>query len=117
MVALAVGQAEQTFLQDGVLTVPKGHCEAEPLVVIGEARQPILAPPVGAGAGLVVAEVVPGIAAFAVVLADGSPLALAQVRPPLFPGGFLRARVVEADLFGGHETNYFRQAGTPSMYL
>jgi len=50
-----------------------------------------------AGAGLVMAEVVPGIAVFAVVFADGAPLALTKVRSPLSPGslvcpGFLESQ-------------------------
>jgi hypothetical protein len=40
---------------------------------------------VGAGACLVVREVVPSIAVRAVVLSNGAPLALTQIRTPLFP--------------------------------
>ena len=89
VIAFAVGQAEQAFLEDRVLAVPQGQREAEPLLVVGDAGQAVLAPAVGAGAGLVVGEVVPGVAALAVVLADGAPLAFAEVRAPLFPGGLL----------------------------
>ena len=108
VIALAVGQAEEAFLEDGVLAVPQGQGEAEPLLVVGDAGQAVLAPAIGAGAGLVVAEVIPGVAAFAVVLADGSPLAFAEVRPPLLPGGLLFACFVKSDLFGGHEAPCFR---------
>ena len=108
VIALAVGQAEQAFLEDRVLAVPQGEREAEPLLVVGDAGQAVLAPAIGAGAGLVVAEVVPGVAAFAVVLADGSPLAFAEVRPPFLPGGFLGTRFVESNLFCGHESPCFR---------
>src|SRR5262249_51624981 len=83
VVALAVGQSEQAFLEDGVLAVPQSQGEAESLLIIGNARQTVLPPAVGAGARLVVAEVVPGVAAFAVVLADGAPLPLAEVGTPL----------------------------------
>ena len=48
VVAFAVGQAEQPLLQDGVLAVPQGQREAEPLPVVGEACQAVLAPAVGA---------------------------------------------------------------------
>jgi len=92
VVALTVGQAEEPFLQDGILAVPQRQGEAETLVVVGDAGQAVLAPAVGAGAGLVVIEVVPGVAALAVVLADSAPLAFAQVGAPLLPGGlFSRA--------------------------
>ena len=89
VVALAVGQAEQPLLEDRVLAVPQRQREAEPLLVVGDAGQAVLAPAVGARAGLIVAEVVPGVAALAVVLADGPPLPFAQVRPPLLPRGRL----------------------------
>src|SRR5262245_38727101 len=95
VVAFAVGQSEQAFLEDGVLAVPKGQSEAEALPVVGDAGEPVLTPTVGAGTGLVVAEVVPGIAAVAVVFADGPPLPFAEVGPPLLPGDFLLARLVK----------------------
>src|SRR4029078_940779 len=102
VVPLGVGQAEQPLLEDRVVPVPQGHGEAEPLLVVGDAGQAVLAPPVGPRPGLVVAEVVPGVAALAVVLADGPPLPLAQVRPPLPPGDLLLAGLIEADVFGAH---------------
>ena len=106
VVALAVRQAEGPLLQDGVLPVPQGEREAEALPVVGDAREAVLSPAVGARAGLVVGEVVPGVAALAVVLADGAPLALAQVGAPLPPGDPLLASVVEPLLL--HDTYRFR---------
>jgi hypothetical protein len=47
VVGLTVGESEQALLQDGVALVPQGQGEAEPLLVIREAREPVLAPPVG----------------------------------------------------------------------
>ena len=102
VIALAVGQAEQALLQDRVLAVPEGQREAEPLLVVGDAGQPVFAPAIGARAGLIVGEVIPGVAALAVVLAHRSPLSLAQVRPPFFPGNLLFPSLVESDLFRGH---------------
>ena len=101
VIALAVGQAEQALLEDRVLAVPQGEREAEPLLVVGDAGEAVLAPAVGARAGLVVGEVVPGVAAFAVVLADGPPLAFAEVGPPLLPGGLLLPGLFEPDVFRG----------------
>src|SRR5262249_33326454 len=53
----------------------------------------------------IVGEVVPGITVVAVVLAHGSPLTLAQVGPPTFPGGvpstfFVEARVLSRGWMG-----------------
>ena len=38
VIALAVGQAEQAFLEDRVLSIPQGQGEAQPLLVVGNAR-------------------------------------------------------------------------------
>ena len=88
VVPLAVGEPEEPLLEDGILAVPQGQREAEALLVIGDAGDAVLAPAVGAGAGMIVGEEIPGIAVFAVVLAHRSPLPLAEVGPPLLPGSF-----------------------------
>ena len=85
VIAFAVGQAEQALLENRILAVPQGQREAEPLLVVGDAGQAVFAPAIGARAGLVVAEIIPGVAAFAVVLANRSPLPFAEVGAPLFP--------------------------------
>ena len=94
MIALAVGQAEQPLLEDRILAVPQRQREAEPLPIVGDAGNAVLAPAVGARARLVVREVEPGIAVLAVILANGSPLPLTQVRTP-HPPGHARARLAE----------------------
>jgi hypothetical protein len=99
VIALAVGQAEQPLLEDRVLAVPQGNRKAQPLVVVAETGKPILAPVIGARAGLVVGKVAPCIAVLAVVLADGAPLALAEVRPPLLSRHPLLARFVQTQFF------------------
>src|SRR5262249_51557312 len=67
VVALAVGESEQPLLQDRVFPVPEGQRETEPLVVVGNPRQAVFPPAVGARPGLVVREIIPGVAPFAVV--------------------------------------------------
>jgi len=69
VVSLGVGQAEETLLEDRVTAVPQGHGEAEPLLVVGEPGDSILAEAVGEGAGLIVRAAVPGVAVRALVLA------------------------------------------------
>ena len=86
VISLAVRQSEQPLLEDGVLAVPHRQGEAKLLLVVADARQPVLAPVIGARTRLVMGEVVPGIAAVAVVLAHRSPLALAEIRAPFPPG-------------------------------
>src|SRR5262249_24097598 len=105
VIALTVGQAEQALLEDGVLAIPEGQGETEPLLVVGNAGQSVLAPAVGAGARLVMGEIVPGVAALAVVLADGPPLSLAEVWSPPLPGDVLGADLVQTGVLGGHRGN------------
>ena len=85
VIALAVGETEETFLQDRVALVPQRQREAQALLVVGDAAQPVFAPTIGARSRLVVTEVVPGVAVGAVVLAHRAPLPLAQVRAPALP--------------------------------
>ena len=85
VVALGVRQPEHPLLEDRVGAVPQREREAQPLLVVGHAGDPVLAPAVGARARVVVREVAPRVAAAAVVLADRPPLALAQVWAPGLP--------------------------------
>src|SRR6516164_996423 len=82
MVALAIGQAEQSFLQDRIFAVPKCQSETELLPVVGNSGEAVFTPIVSSGTSLVVAEVIPGIAVLAVIFAHRAPLALAQIRSP-----------------------------------
>src|SRR3989441_5897591 len=86
VIGFAVGEAEQTLLENRILAVPQGQREAQLLLVVGKTGQAVFPPTIGAGARLVVAEVLPRVAAFAVILANGAPLPLAQIRAPLLPG-------------------------------
>ncbi len=86
VIAFAVVEAEQSFLQDRVAAVPQRQGETEQLLVVADARESILTPAIRSGPCLVVGQVLPGIAVLAVVLPDRTPLPLAQIGPPLFPG-------------------------------
>jgi hypothetical protein len=85
VVAFAVGQAEQTFFQDGVFAIPESECKTEMLLVIGDTCQAIFTPAVSTGACLIVREIIPGIATFTVIFTNGTPLPFAEVRAPLLP--------------------------------
>ena len=99
VIPLAVVQPKQPFLENRIFAIPQRQRKAEPLAVIGDAAQAIFPPAVGARTGVVMREVIPGVAVVAVVLTDRSPLALAQVRPPLFPGRLLLPSLFKSDLF------------------
>ena len=47
VIAFAVGQPEQAFLENRILAVPQRQREAKPLLVVGDAGQTILAPAIG----------------------------------------------------------------------
>ena len=85
VVRLAVGQTEEPLLENGVLAVPEGESKAEALLVVGNAGDAVLAPAVGARAGLIVGEEIPGVTRFAVILPHRPPLPLAEVRSPFLP--------------------------------
>ena len=100
VVALAVGEAEHPLLEDRVGAVPERQRQAQPLALVADPGDPVLAPAVRARARVVVGEVVPRVAVVAVVLAHRAPLALAQVRAPRLPGHLIPAGLLEANVFG-----------------
>src|SRR5215472_2147948 len=100
VIGLAVGQAERPLLEDRILAVPQRQRKTQPLVIVAETGEAVLAPVISARAGLVVAEIVPGVTIAAVVLADGAPLALTEVRPPLPPRNPFLPRLVQTQYLG-----------------
>jgi hypothetical protein len=100
VVALVAVEAEEALLQDRVAAVPECEREAEQLVAVAEAGEPVLAPAVSLRARQVVGEVVPRVAVGAVVLAHGAPRAFGDVRPPTPPRRDWRVdRLVESFMF------------------
>jgi hypothetical protein len=57
VVALGIRQAEQPLLQDRVALVPQRQGQAQPLLVVADAGDAVLAPPVGARPRLVMTEI------------------------------------------------------------
>ena len=107
VVGFAVGEPEEALLEDGVPAVPQREGEAEPLLLVGDAPEAVLAPAIGPGAGVVVREEVPRVAVFAVVLAYRPPLPFAEVRPPLLPGSPLLPSLLESGIFRSHTAPAF----------
>jgi hypothetical protein len=54
VIALRPGQPEGALLEGRIASVPQRQAQAEPLLDVAEPGQPVLAPPVGPGPGLVV---------------------------------------------------------------
>ena len=103
MIALGVGEAEQTLLQNRVVLVPQSEADAPKQLVVGETGQSVLAPAVGAAAGMVVRKIIPSGAAWAIVFAHGAPLALAQIGSPAAPIIAAVGGVKPAALGGGKD--------------
>src|ERR1700734_1001669 len=106
MITFAVGQAEEPLLEDRILAVPQRNREAQHAMNVGDPRETVLAPSVCARARLVMREIIPGIAVLAIVFADGAPLPLAQVGPPLFPRYLGVVAFPQASAFGGGRSYY-----------
>jgi hypothetical protein len=85
VIALGPGQSEEALLEDRVLSVPHGQCQADLLLAIADAGNAVLVPPIGPRTGVIVREVLPGPAVLAVVLAHGAPGPFAQIGPPSLP--------------------------------
>ena len=113
VVALAVGQPEEALLEDRVLAVPQRQRQAQPLLIVGDARDPVLAPAVRARARLVVREGIPRVAVCRVVLAHRAPLALGQIRTPRLPRRGARPRRLQPVVLGGLHTAAFRRTASP----
>ncbi len=87
VIALRTGQTEHPLLEDRIHAVPQGQRQAPVLRFVAEPGHAVLVPAVHPGTGVVVREERPGVAVGAVVLADRSPRAFGDVRPPVPPGG------------------------------
>src|SRR5206468_4215344 len=100
VIALGTSEAEQPLLQDRIAAVPERQREADARLAIADAEEPVLAPAIRAAARVIVGEVVPARAPLGVVLADGAPLALGEIRPPALPVHGPPAVLVEASGLG-----------------
>ncbi len=85
VVGLAVGQPEHALFENRIGAIPQCQGKAEDLFVIANAGDAVFAPLIGAGASLVMREVVPGVTILTVVLTDRTALPLGQVRSPFSP--------------------------------
>src|SRR6476660_8664765 len=74
VIALTIGQPEQALLEDRITFVPQREGEAKSLVLIGESGDAILAPSIGAAAGMVVGQILPRVAILTVVFPYRPPL-------------------------------------------
>src|SRR5262249_20363382 len=85
VVAFVIGQAKEPFFEDRVMPVPQRQGQAKQQLIVAKTPNPVLAPAIGAAPRVVVREIIPCIAVFAVVFAHRAPLPFAEVWPPTPP--------------------------------
>ena len=100
VIALSGGQSEGSLLEDRIVSIPHSQSETEPLKFIADSAKAVLAPTEGACTGLIMREIVPGIAVGAVVLAHGAPRAVGQIGAPQSPVLLPRTLVRKTQPFG-----------------
>mmetsp|Transcript_11102 Transcript_11102/g.33456 ORF Transcript_11102/g.33456 Transcript_11102/m.33456 type:complete len:404 (+) Transcript_11102:619-1830(+) len=101
VIALRAPEPKQPLLENGVLPIPHGQGQAEPLLAVAEPGDAVLAPPIRDPVGVLEGHVHPGVAARAVVLPARAPLALAHVRPPPLPVLHAQLAGLEPLVLGG----------------
>jgi len=94
VVAFRIREPEKPLFQDRIFVIPQGQREAKQLMVIRNSAQPVFSPAIWPGAGLIVAEVCPGVTVFTIIFADSPPLALTEIRPPFLPFRILDLRLL-----------------------
>src|SRR6266567_2425385 len=99
MIAFIAGEPKQPFLQDWVFAIPHRQGKAHQLTPVGNTHDSVFAPAVGPRTRVIVWEEIPGCSVFAVVFADGAPLALGEIRAPTLPVCLSITRFFEAFFF------------------
>jgi hypothetical protein len=102
MVALAPGQAEEAFFENGITAVPQREGDVEELVPIADAAHAVVAPAVDLRPRLIVGQRVPGCARGAVIFPRRAPGTCAEIGAPALPMGGPLAGCVESAFFVGH---------------
>src|SRR6516225_10220232 len=82
VIAFASSQAKQPLLENGILSIPQGKGKTDHLMAIGDTGNAVFIPAVRFRSGVIMGQVVPCRAVSAVVFADRSPRALAQIGSP-----------------------------------
>jgi hypothetical protein len=101
MVAFIIREPKHALLEDWIATVPQREREAQALLFVRNACDPVLTPMVSARSRLLVAEVRPRVAVLAIVFAHCAPLAFAQVRAPFLPRRSMATCFIETFLLCG----------------
>jgi hypothetical protein len=60
MIALWTGEPEEALFEDGIGSIPEAEREAKQTLFITDTQQPIFAPAIGTGAGMLMWKGIPG---------------------------------------------------------
>src|SRR5262249_15588683 len=85
VIAFTSGEAKQPLLENEILSIPHGEGKADHLMAVRDTCNAVFIPAVRFRSRVIVREVVPCGAVSAVVFADRSPRALAQIGSPALP--------------------------------
>src|SRR5882724_2418967 len=102
MITFIAGKSEDAFLQDRIFAVPHRERETYLLMAVADAGDPIFIPAIGSRARVIVREVIPRRAIWAVILTHGSPSAFAYIGSPTLPMRAALAGFFESNLFSSH---------------
>src|ERR1700747_2557787 len=98
VVTLRPRQTEESLFQNRIFAVPKRERETKPALPVGDAKQAIFTPAIGAAPCMIVRKIIPAISVGRIIFTDCRPLPLGEVRPPAFPVAHARG-VLSQTLF------------------
>ena len=117
VISLLAGDAEKALLENRVAAIPERDREADQLVPVGNAGDAVFVPAISLRAGVLMRERSPGVLIAAVVFANRSPGALAEVRTPTFPVTNTAVRFLDAMFFRSQGTPHAAAAGREATIL
>ena len=98
VIPLAIGEPKKPLFKNRVFAVPHGYAKTERFFLIAKTGNTILTPSVGSTTSMIMREIFPCGAVGTVVLANRSPLPLAEIGTPAAPRFLLTSRLVKAVL-------------------
>ena len=117
MVALRVGQTEESLLEPVIATIPQRDREIEEAITVGQAGDAVLTPAIGACVGMLERERLPGIPSGRIVLADRAPLPAREIGPPQSPRGIGRRCVRQTGVLGARRRGQLPRSGMPCAHV
>src|SRR5215475_1267190 len=102
VIAFTSGETKQSLLENGIFSIPQSEGKTDHLMAVGDTRNAVFIPAVRFRARVIMRQVVPCGAVSAIVFADRSPRALAQIGSPALPMHGAIPRFFQSLFFCGH---------------